>query len=178
MKITNITTEEWRWPRHKPIRNGKHVYTHSGLALAKVETDEGITGYGIGTLGPIGRATVEHLKPELIGEDPINVERLWHKMWVPKLIGRRGLTTRGISAIDIGLWDIRAKVAGMPLYKLLGGFRDSVPTYVAGGYYEEDKGLKGLAEEMVYNEANEEPVCEGTIARIESQRVMDGLMAA
>ncbi|MHB1007481.1 MAG: hypothetical protein ACYC3S_17835 [Chloroflexota bacterium] len=66
----------------------------------------------------------------------------------------------------------------MPLYKLLGGFRDSVPTYVAGGYYEEDKGLKGLAEEMVYNEANEEPVCEGTIARIESQRVMDGLMAA
>ena len=62
-------------------------------------------------------------------------------MWVPKLIGRRGLTTRAISAIDIGLWDIRAKVAGMPLYKLLGGFRDRMPTYIAGGYYEEGKGL-------------------------------------
>ncbi|HZQ98058.1 MAG TPA: mandelate racemase/muconate lactonizing enzyme family protein, partial [Chloroflexota bacterium] len=88
-------------------------------------------------------------KKELIGEDPIDVERLWHKMWVPKLIGRRGLTTRAISAIDIGLWDIRAKVANLPLYKLLGGYRDRVPTYVAGGYYEEGKGLKELQQEMI-----------------------------
>ena len=72
-------------------------------------------------------------------------------MWMPKLIGRRGLTTRAISAIDIGLWDIRAKVAGMPLYKLLGGFRDRVPTYIAGGYYEEGKGLKELQQEMLDN---------------------------
>ena len=99
----------------------------------------------------MGKAAVEHLKRELIGEDPIDVERLWHKMWVPKLIGRRGLTTRAISAIDIGLWDIRAKVAGLPLYKLLGGFRDRVPTYIAGGYYEEGKGLKELAQEMEAN---------------------------
>jgi D-arabinonate dehydratase len=149
VKITGITTEEYRWPRHKPISNGKHTYTHSGLSLVKIETDEGITGIGLGAGGIIARATVEHLKPELIGEDPINVERLWHKMWVPKLIGRRGITTRAISAVDIGLWDIRAKVAGLPLYKLLGGFRDRVPTYVAGGYYEEGKGLKELAEESV-----------------------------
>ena len=145
MKITGITTEEYRWPRHKPISNGLHTYTHSGLGLVKIETDEGITGIGLGGGRPIGRATIEHLKPLLIGEDPIDVERLWHKMWVPKLIGRRGLTTRAISAIDIGLWDIRAKVAGMPLYKLLGGFRDRVPTYIAGGYYEEGKGLRELA---------------------------------
>lgn len=149
MKIVDVTTEEYRWPRHKPIRNGKHVYTHSGLSLVKIETDEGVTGIGLGAGGAIQKATVEHLKKELIEEDPIDVERLWHKMWIPKLIGRRGLTTRAISAIDIGLWDIRAKVAGMPLYKLLGGFRDRVPTYVAGGYYEEGKGLKELAEESV-----------------------------
>ncbi len=79
------------------------------------------------------------------------MERLWHTMWVPKLLGRRGLTTRAISAIDIGLWDIRAKRAGLPLYKLLGGFRDRVPTYIAGGYYEEGKGLKELQREMVEN---------------------------
>jgi L-alanine-DL-glutamate epimerase-like enolase superfamily enzyme len=89
----------------------------------------------------------------LVGEDPIDVERLWHKMWVPKLIGRRGLTTRAISAIDIGLWDIRAKAAKLPLWKMLGGFRDRVPTYVAGGYYEEGKGLKELAKEMEDNVA-------------------------
>ena len=151
MKITDITTEEYRWPRAKPITNGKHTYTHAGLALVKIETDEGITGIGLGGGGEIGRATIAHLRQQLLGENPINVERLWHKLWVPKLIGRRGLTTRAISAIDIGLWDIRAKVAGLPLYQLLGGYRDRVPTYVAGGYYEEGKGLKELAEEMTVN---------------------------
>ena len=151
MKITNLTTEEYRWPRHKPISNGLHTYTHSGLSLVKIETDAGVTGIGLGGGGLIGRATVQHLSHELIGEDPINTERLWHKMWIPKLIGRRGLTTRAISAIDIGLWDIRAKVANLPLYQLLGGFRDRVPTYIAGGYYEEGKGLKELAREMEEN---------------------------
>src|SRR5215203_1205009 len=151
MKITDVTTETYRWPRAKPITNGKHTYTHSTLSLVKIETDERITGIGLGTGGAIASATIEQLKPELLGEDPINVERLWHKMWVPKLIGRRGITTRAISSIDIGLWDLRAKVAVLPLYKMLGGFRDRVPTYVAGGYYEEGKGLKELAQEMESN---------------------------
>jgi D-arabinonate dehydratase len=151
VKITDITTEEYRWPRAKPITNGLHTYTHSGLAIVRIETDEGITGIGLSAGGKIVQATVEHLKPQLIGEDPIDVERLWHRMWVPKLIGRRGMTTRAIAGLDIGFWDIRAKVAGLPLYKLLGGFRDRVPTYIAGGYYEEGKGLRELAEEMVSN---------------------------
>ncbi len=151
MRITDVITEEYRWPRAKPITNGLHTYTHAGLALVKIVTDEGITGIGLGAGGAIGDATVEYLKPQLIGEDPIDVERLWHKMWIPKLTGRRGLTIRAISAIDIGLWDIRAKVAGLPLYKLLGGYRDRVPTYIAGGYYEDGKGLKELAEEMASN---------------------------
>ncbi len=151
MKITGIVTEEYQWPRHTPISNGLHTYTHSGLALVKIATDAGITGIGLGGGGPIGRATVEVLTPLLIGEDPIDVERLWHTMWVPKLIGRRGLTTRAISAIDIGLWDIKAKAANLPLYKLLGGFRDRVPTYIAGGYYEQGKGLKELQQEMYDN---------------------------
>src|SRR4051812_44597237 len=153
MKITGITTKEFRWPRHKPIANGKHTYTHVTFAVVEIETTEGITGIGLGGGGEIERATVARLTPMLIGEDPIDVERLWHRMWVPKLIGRRGLTTRAISAIDIALWDIRAKVAGLPLYKLLGGYRDRVPTYIAGGYYEEGKGLAELAREMEENVA-------------------------
>lgn len=153
MKITKITTEAYRWPRHKPITNGKHTYTHSGVGLVKIETDEGITGIGLGAGGSIIRATIDHLAPQLIGQDPLDVERLWHQMWVPKLIGRRGMTTRAISAIDIGLWDLRAKVAGMPLYKLLGGYQERVPTYIAGGYYEEGKGLAELAQEMAENVA-------------------------
>jgi L-alanine-DL-glutamate epimerase-like enolase superfamily enzyme len=151
MKITGITVQEYRWPRAKPITNGKHTYTHVNYALIKITTDAGIIGNGLGHGGAIERATVQHLTPLLIGEDPIDVERLWHKMWVPKLIGRRGMTTRTISAIDIGLWDIRAKAANLPLYKLLGGYRDRVPAYIAGGYYEEGKGLPELAAEMEAN---------------------------
>ena len=69
-------------------------------------------------------------------------------MWQPKLVGRRGITTRVISGIDIALWDIRGKVANRPVYKMLGGFADKVPVYIAGGYYEEGKGLEDLAAEM------------------------------
>jgi L-alanine-DL-glutamate epimerase-like enolase superfamily enzyme len=149
MKITDIRVESFRWPRAKPISNGKHTYTHSGVGLVFIDTDEGTTGIGLGgNKGGVVGATIESMKQHLIGEDPINVERLWHKMWVPKLTGRRGLTTRGISAIDIALWDLRAKVAGMPLYKMLGGYRDRVPTYIAGGYYEDGKGLKELQQEV------------------------------
>ncbi|MBI2941291.1 MAG: mandelate racemase/muconate lactonizing enzyme family protein [Chloroflexi bacterium] len=151
VKIIDVTTESYRWPRHKPIRNGKHVYTHSGLGLVKVHTDEGVTGIGIGGGDRVSAAIVDRLKGELIGEDPINVERLWHRMWVPKLIGRRGLSTRVISAIDIALWDLRGKVMNQPLSRLLGGYRDRVPTYIAGGYYEDGKGLRELAEEMEQN---------------------------
>lgn len=151
MKITEITTEEYRWPRKTPITNGLHTYTHVNFALVRIKTDEGIEGIGLGEGGDIWRSTIKELTHHLVGQDPHNTERLWHKMWVPKLIGRRGLTTRAISSVDIGLWDIKAKAANLPLYKLLGGFRDAVPTYVAGGYYEEGKGLKELAAEMEDN---------------------------
>lgn len=88
MKIKNITTETYRWPRHKPITNGKHTYTHSGVGLVKIESDEGVTGIGLGDVGGIAKAAIDYFTPLLIGEDPIDVERLWHKMWVPKLVGR------------------------------------------------------------------------------------------
>lgn len=149
MQITAVTIEAYRWPRPRPIANGKHTYSHVGLTLVKIATSEGITGIGFGGgAGPIERATVEQLTPLLIGEDPLASERIWHRLWVPKKLGRRGLTTRAISAIDIGLWDIRAKVAGLPLYKLLGAYTSRVPTYIAGGYYAEGKGLKELAAEL------------------------------
>ena len=153
MKITGIAFEEYRWPRTKPITNGRHTYTHVDYALVRIATDDGVTGIGLGHGGAIERAAIAHLAPLLIGADPVDVERIWHRMWVPKLTGRRGLVTRAISAIDIGLWDLRGKIAGLPLYKLLGGFRDSVPTYIAGGYYEEGKGLRELAREMEDNVA-------------------------
>lgn len=155
MKITNVTMEVYRWPRTKPITNGLYTYTHSGLNVISVETDEGVTGIGLGSgiqdAPEVGKAILDHIKQVVIGRDPLDNERHWHEMWRPKLVGRRGITTRVIGGLDIALWDLKAKVAGLPLYKLLGGFSNHVPAYIAGGYYEEGKGLKELAQEMEQN---------------------------
>lgn len=155
MKITDVRGEIYSWPRHKPITNGLYTYTHSGINAVIVETDEGITGLGIGA-GIQGAPNVfasilDHIKQVVVGRDPLDNERHWHEMWRPKLVGRRGITTRVISGLDIALWDLKGKAAGMPVYKLLGGFTNRVDTYVAGGYYEEGKGLKELAQEMERN---------------------------
>ncbi len=157
MKITDIDLCQYRWERGKPIRNGKHVYTHSGLNFLRLHTDEGLTGIGWtgGTQTPgmakVSQGLLEHFKPLLIGQDPFHYRRIWEALWVPKLVGRRGLATRFISGIDIALWDLMGKATGKSIHKLLGGFRERVPAYIAGGYYEEGKGLAGLAAEMEEN---------------------------
>lgn len=148
MKITDVTTERYSWPRKRPIRNGKYTYTTAGLSLTNIHTDEGITGVGLGGVNP---ALLDRFKPLLLGEDPLNVERLWDRMWKPKLVGRRGTETRTISSIDIALWDLIGKALGKSVHQLLGGFAERVPVYIAGGYYEEGKGLRELAQEMEEN---------------------------
>lgn len=152
MKITEVRTEIYRWKRNSPIRNGKYVYSDSGLNVIKIDTDEGITGIGFaGGLtddGGIISSIVNQFRQIVIGRDPFHTERIWDDMWQPKLVGRRGITTRVISAIDIALWDIKGKAFNIPVFKLLGAFNDTVPVYVAGGYYEEGKGLAELSSEM------------------------------
>ena len=144
MKITNVYTEKYKWPKEKPIANGTHVFTHNELNLLVIETDEGITGYG--TSWEINFA--ERMGQAILGEDPLNNEKLWKKTYVPKFMGRKGNSLWSVSAIDIALWDIKAKVADMPLYRLIGGSREKIPFYIAGGYYAKDKGIPELQKEM------------------------------
>ena len=157
MKITDVTVDCYSWQKPKPISNGKYTYTANVLNLINVQTDEGVTGLGWGggtaatRPGAVSEALVDHFKQALIGEDPFNYRRIWENMWLPKIVGRRGMSTHVISAIDIALWDLMGKTLGKSVHKLLGGFTDRIPTYIAGGYYEEGKGLKELAQEMEEN---------------------------
>lgn len=156
MKITDINLKIYRWKRSTPITNGLYTYTHNVLNIVEIQTDEpDITGIGISAgidVSPtVARELVDHFKKGIIGLNPLDNERIWHEMWRPKLVGRRGITTRVISGIDIALWDIKGKVSNLPVYKLLGGFTNKVDTYIAGGYYEKGKGLKELAKEMEDN---------------------------
>ena len=151
MKINEVTPAVYSLPYEKPISNGKYTYTASTEVVVKVGTDEGITGIGWAGGGSIVAETVKELEPYVVGEDPFNVERIWDKMYLPKVFGRKGLTTRAISAVDIAIWDVIGKAVDKPIYQLLGGYRDSVPAYIAGGYYEEGKGTDGLRREMETN---------------------------
>ncbi|HEX3815498.1 MAG TPA: mandelate racemase/muconate lactonizing enzyme family protein [Mycobacteriales bacterium] len=148
VKITAVSSADYQWPRKVPITNGLHTYTTSDLSFVRIETDAGVTGYGIGGTGAAERAFRTTFLDRLVGQDPTMTEAIWASLWSPKLSGRRGFETRALSSIDLALWDVKAKLAGMPLYKLLGGYRKDIPIYIAGGYYAKDKGLKELQEEL------------------------------
>ena len=120
MKITDI--------KPYPIWDGGR-----NLMLVKVETDEGI--YGWGEAGVSGRelavtGAVNHYRQFLIGEDPMNAGALWQHMYRSQYFEGGRILTGAISAIDIALYDIKGKALGVPVYELLGGaMRDRIWAY-------------------------------------------------
>lgn len=151
MKIIGMEVLPYSKPFDVPISNGKYTYYSTDIVLCLVHTDVGITGIGWTHGDEMTYIAAKKLEPYILGEDPINVEKIWEKIYLPKIFGRKGLATRAISAVDIALWDIRGKVSNLPLYKLLGGYRTEVPVYVAGGYYEDNKSNENLQLEMQKN---------------------------
>jgi L-alanine-DL-glutamate epimerase-like enolase superfamily enzyme len=89
------------------------------------------------------------LAPRVLGEDPTRPEHLWARMfWPSHQLGNGGALVMALSGIDIAVWDITAQTAGLPLYRLLGGYREAVPAYASAGFYFEGKGPKEVAEEF------------------------------
>lgn len=100
----------------------------------KIETDQGVYGIGDGTLNGRELAVVsylqDHVLPTLIGQDPRRIEDVWQYLYRGAYWRRGPVTMRAIAAVDVALWDIKAKMAGMPLYDLLGGkSRERVMVY-------------------------------------------------
>ncbi len=100
----------------------------------KIYTDAGVTGLGDATLNGREKAVAEYLEqyciPALIGRDPRNTEDIWHYFYRGVYWKRGAVTMAAISAIDVALWDIKAKALNTPLYNLLGGkSRDRVLVY-------------------------------------------------
>ncbi len=136
MKITNVECHYLRLPQVEAIASGVQ-----DALIVVVHTDDGITGIGEVDSSPaVGKAIVEapmshslatgfrHL---LIGEDPLERERLWRKLYDGTYyFGRRGAVIHALSGIDMALWDIAGKVAGQPIHRLLGAsYRDRVVAY-------------------------------------------------
>ena len=90
-----------------------------------IETDEGVHGIGDATLNgrelSVAAYLKEHVAPALIGRDPARIEDIWQYLYRGAYWRRGPVTMAAIAAVDVALWDTKAKAAGLPLYQLLGG---------------------------------------------------------
>ena len=122
MKITNIETF-------------KYWASWCNWLFVKVSTDEGLYGWGEGSLhGSIQavETAIHELKNVIIGQDPSRIEYLWHSMYSAWRWRGGPILSTAIGAIDIALWDIEGKRLGVPIYRLLGGpFRDRLRVYAS-----------------------------------------------
>src|SRR5262245_65847440 len=135
MKISDVTLTLFAWNNIPSTTYGRHTGRFAGrsqLGLLTVRTDEGVEGHAF--LGSAMRGAhldaqslIEQLKPLVMGQDPLERERLYQALWQRN----RTTTYRAIGAMDIALWDIAGKVAGQPIHRLLGSYRDSVPAYAS-----------------------------------------------
>jgi mannonate dehydratase len=118
------------------ITDAKVIVTCPGrnFVTLKLVTDEGVTGVGDATLNgrelAVAAYLTEHVVPALIGRDPARIEDTWQYLYRGAYWRRGPVTMSAIAAVDTALWDIKGKVAGLPVYQLLGGrSRDGVTVY-------------------------------------------------
>ena len=118
------------------------------IVVIVVKTDSGLEGYGFGwgTKGGMRTAhtIAEVFRPELIGNDPLDRERLWHSAHRADRYG--GLASfNSYGPLDVALWDIASKSANLPLYKLIGAYRDRIPAYASSPFMQSPEDYASLA---------------------------------
>ncbi len=156
MEITDFRVRVFRFP---PANGSSIPQTNGTLRslpgadrttrIAEVVTEEGLSG--ICYCNQNLQQWEEHVKRLLLGEDPGRIEYLWFKLFGGTHRKRcpKGEWVRAIGYVDMALWDLIGKVCKKPVHRLLGGFRDEVPVYAAGGYYQEGKTAEELGKELV-----------------------------
>ena len=136
MKVTDLSVTMIRW-KTPPWKTGSGPFGGEKLlGVLTVYTDEGVQGHAfLGSsrqgadafVGPL----MEFVKPILMGRNPLDIGAIWSRMW--KL--NRSVSTYAIGAVDVALWDIAGQVAGLPIHRLLGTCRDSVPAYASSPWH-------------------------------------------
>ncbi len=151
MTIESIETYLVEQELETPFYFSQFEFRSRQICLVKITAADGSYGWGEG-YGPaaVVKAGIEFLAPLALGEDPLQVEAIWNKMYLRALdYARRGVLVAAISAIDIALWDLRGKLLRQPVSTLLGGRRrERVKVYATGMYFTHTADLAAkLAEE-------------------------------
>ncbi len=154
MKITDVTLTLFAWDNIPATTYGAHSGQFAGssaLGLLRLITDQGLEGHAFlgSAMNPAtsdGQALITHLKPVLLGKDPLDRERLNQQIWNRQ----RSAGVRPIGAVDVALWDIAGKAYGQPIHRLLGTYRDRIGAYASSAvmtspeaYAEEALAFKG-----------------------------------
>jgi len=145
-------TDRPHWVSHFTVASATEV-------LVRLRTSDGVEGFGLATsyasVKPIVQAFRNGIGEQILGADPLAPERLHEallSLTSKRLAHEKGwgkeAITRIAAAVDIACWDIIGKTAGLPLHRLLGGYRDRVPCYVTCAYYRDGKDLVELRDEM------------------------------
>jgi D-galactarolactone cycloisomerase len=160
MKIVGVEAYVLRAPdTGRPNWVSNFIVPRANEILVKLRTDEGIEGIGMatsyGTSQPAAQAFKTGIAELILGADALAPERLYRtllgltsqRLAYERGWGREALL-RTVAAVDIACWDIVGKAAGLPLWRLFGGFRDRVPYYVTCAYYRDGKDLAELRDEI------------------------------
>jgi L-alanine-DL-glutamate epimerase-like enolase superfamily enzyme len=133
--IQRVTASAFRVPTDAPEADGTFAWDRTGIVLAEVHAG-GETGLGYSYAGAAAADVInEVLAGRLTGEDAFAIPRHWDAMvGAVRNIGWRGVAATAISAVDVALWDLKAKLLGLPLVRLLGAARAQVPVYGSGGF--------------------------------------------
>jgi L-alanine-DL-glutamate epimerase-like enolase superfamily enzyme len=135
VEIIDVTLTLFAWEGIPATTYNQHTGTFQGtsrLGLVRIVTDQGIEGHAF--LGSSmysadqdGPSLIKYLKPVILGQSPLDREFLYDRMWHRN----RVTTLRAIGAVDVALWDLAGKAAGLPIHALLGSYRKSVPAYAS-----------------------------------------------
>jgi L-alanine-DL-glutamate epimerase-like enolase superfamily enzyme len=152
--IERVEARAVRIPVERPVSMANRTFTERDFVLVRAHV-QGATGLGFAYLGHTGAplaagAVRDLLAPLVVGADPTDVSGIWNRMFRATLLhGRAGLVMRALSAVDIALWELNARMEGVSLSEALGGRKaETVPCYASGGYYADDKTLDDLAAEV------------------------------
>lgn len=160
MKITRLDVYILRAPdTGRPHWVSHFIVPKANEILVRMQTDAGVEGIGIATSYTPIEAAIKAFNSGIagliVGADPLAPERLYQKLFAltsQRLAFEKGWSREALvrisAAVDIAAWDIVGKTAGLPLYRLFGGYRSEVPCYVTCAYYRDGKGLAELRDEM------------------------------